>query len=1549
MNTGDFNPRHSARINRKPANGKPSGEQLCYDPVHKFVLSGTERRGALLFVMTLIMTLLFLADASVAKAEPSQQVCFNKAGTYGGLTVTTVGKCQQTPWTTGGAGLYLSQDNRSETCTFNFSNGFLVGPTMTVKFVNHSCNRGNCEKVAFQLNGTNYSVRSADYVDTSAGGGAHGTNTLLPSGEIQGADGWGNGGGTVTFNSGPAKVSSLAIVHTIISGSPAGSVYTEVCGQVVPPSNRLTVSKAGTGSGTVTSGNIINCGTDCTEDLDPNQTVTLAATPDIYSVFTGWSGDCTGTGACTVAMSTSRNVTANFQAKPKDFGDAPFGTTLAQNGAYHALETALRLGANTDGESDGRPGADANGDDIDQSPDDEDAVSSFPLLTNISTNYTVSNIAVTNNTGAAATLYGWIDFNGNRSFEPGERATVSVPNGATTASLTWSNLSGVRAGRSYLRLRLSDQSGLAALGAGGRGEVEDHAIDVIATGTIVVRKELAGTAVGSRFAFTDTIIAPNSFTLGGGESKTYRGVLPGVYTVREDNPRLVQPGFILTTLRCDDQRSTSASTADLAARTATIRVDPGETVTCTFTNGQYDHIVVEKVTVPPGGAGFGFVFTDTNSLPTQFSLNHGQLLTRTIDTTGIYGIAEESIPSGWDLVDVSCTGANATVNGAAVSVNLPTLNDTAAHCTFTNHKRGKIVLRKETLPDGDPQSFTFGATGPAGPVTVDPLQDGGVFTLDNLKAGAWTIAETVPSGWDVTDLTCRSLLNTSAFTPTLSGGKLTGGLTLDLAPGDTADCTFTNAKHETFTVKKVLVPPPAPNQGPVFEFDKPAERLGNGQSFTRDVPPGVDFVVVERNPEAQGYTLTDISCSDNQGNNSYSIFLAKREVVFTGAPGLVAGCTFTNTLMGSIVISKTTQPDLTQSFSFTTTIPVPGGPDLSFDLRNGEAIRIDSLVPGTYQVAEQGLSSDVLLSNITCDDDASALPSVGIPSQGGATVNVEPGETVTCVFNNVQKDTVIVRKVVQPKSQGQFFNFTSTLPGANAFALQSGQLISVTGVIPNQAYTVAEADPTPGYDLVDVSCFDTASGQLIQGDLANRSVSFTPIPGHVVDCTFTNVKRGTVVIQKSVQPGSSVVPFDFSTDVGSPATFALSSGQNQMFTNVKPGTYSVTQLTDYPDLPLASVTCSDSDKKGLSSGGNPATGHATISLEPGETVVCDFLSIETDLVWIQKFTNPLGDTATDFSFATNLPGGNFTLKDQEGRAVLEVQPGQTYTIAETNVPSGYDLTGLACFDTFSNLVLQGDPATGSVSFTPEPGHLIYCAFENTKRGRLAIAKITKPATSDGFNFTLNGAGGPYTPTVVAGTVTAFDNLQPGTYTLVESDPTSSGYDFRGYECAGGLRGVVAGTTLTSTLAIGPGETITCTYTNAQRGVVRIRQQVDSGPTGPYSFVLSGASISQTIAFSLDAGGEYVATGLVAGQTYSILRDDLPGSETVSVTCTDSVANGGVSTASASAPVNAIANLDPAETVTCTFTNRQEAAPTALVPIEEPALAPERIYLPLVNR
>lgn len=95
--------------------------------------------------------------------------------------------------------------------------------------------------------------------------------------------------------------------------APAAGGDANIVGPDAPGSARLVITSAGTGGGSVTSTpDGISCGASCAADFGVETVVTLSASPDMSSTFTGWSGACSGTGTCTVTMDAAKSVTARF-------------------------------------------------------------------------------------------------------------------------------------------------------------------------------------------------------------------------------------------------------------------------------------------------------------------------------------------------------------------------------------------------------------------------------------------------------------------------------------------------------------------------------------------------------------------------------------------------------------------------------------------------------------------------------------------------------------------------------------------------------------------------------------------------------------------------------------------------------------------------------------------------------------------------------------------------------------------------------------------------------------------------------------------------------------------------------------------------------------------------------------------------------------------------------------------------------------------------------------------------------------------------------------
>ena len=254
----------------------------------------------------------------------------------------------------------------------------------------------------------------------------------------------------------------------------------------------------------------------------------------------------------TSGTSGENNHSYDFGVIPTDYGDLPdtYGTTEGNNGPWHWLTPALKLGACVDGEIDGQPQAMAGqmvgGDDntvgislagaCSGNGDDENGVVfSTPMIPGYQAFVTVNAM---NMTGSSAVLQAWIDFNGNGIFEANEQLTTgsfapsgaTVPNGGLTNAVLCFNVPAnatFNGGAAFSRFRLSPLGGLGSGGGGVDGEVEDHKLTLAKVGTYVwhdqnndgVQDEPASAGLNN-VPMTLTWLGPDA-AVGGGDDVAY--------------------------------------------------------------------------------------------------------------------------------------------------------------------------------------------------------------------------------------------------------------------------------------------------------------------------------------------------------------------------------------------------------------------------------------------------------------------------------------------------------------------------------------------------------------------------------------------------------------------------------------------------------------------------------------------------------------------------------------------------------------------------------------------------------------------------------------------------------------------------------------------------------------------------------------------------------------------------------------------------------------------------------------------------------------------
>ena len=358
-------------------------------------------------------------------------------------------------------------------------------------------------------------------------------------------------------------------------------------------------------------------------------------------------------------------------------------------------------------------------------------------------------------------------------------------------------------------------------------------------------------------------------------------------------------------------------------------------------------------------------------------------------------------------------------------------------------------------------------------------------------------------------------------------------------------------------------------------------------------------------------------------------------------------------------------------------------------------------------------------------------------------------------------------------------------------------------------------------------------------------------------------------------PAGSGQRFEFSSSFG-PA-FSLAGGESHESGLLVPGArYSVNE-----SLPAGwdrlSASCDD---------GSPVS---NVDVGPGETVTCTFVNRQRGRVVVRNETLPAG-SGQRFEFSSSF-GPAFSLADGESWQSGLLVPGAGYSVNES-LPAGWDRLSASCDD--------GSPVS---NVDVGPGETVTCTFVNRQRGRVVVRNETLPAGS-GQRFEFSSSFGPAF-SLAGGESHESGLLVPGAgYSVNESLP--AGWDRLSASCDDGSP--------VSNVDVGPGETVTCTFVNRQRGRVVVRKVTDPSPdpSGTTFDFTTGGGLTPS-AFGLPNGGSRAFVDLVPRSGYSVAESPRTGWRLVSEACSDG------------SPASNI-DVAPGETVTCTFLNRANRPP-----------------------
>ena len=182
-------------------------------------------------------------------------------------------------------------------------------------------------------------------------------------------------------------------------------------------------------------------------------------------------------------------------------------------------------------------------------------------------------------------------------------------------------------------------------------------------------------------------------------------------------------------------------------------------------------------------------------------------------------------------------------------------------------------------------------------------------------------------------------------------------------------------------------------------------------------------------------------------------------------------CTFTNKLLGKIIVHKETKPYYGSGFDFE--FRSGNEEPVEFALDDGQHRVFYDVVPGNYQIEELDPTPDFELVKLVCSESVKTNSQIDLRNRI-ADITLDPGEVVECTYTNRENGMVLVKKLTNGYATNDEWKFTLTGPGVNTFALTPPHLFDFDGIklTPYEKYTLCEVDMPYGWQsfwMVDIN------------------------------------------------------------------------------------------------------------------------------------------------------------------------------------------------------------------------------------------------------------------------------------------------------------------------------------------------------------------------------------------------------------------------------------------------------------------------------------------------